>query len=94
MVARRKEVEKPQHPTLLCSSGGCPYEARVKVKNLLLCYSCRDAQVTREHAEWCKAHGLDTLDKQKAYCRTLLKRGIVKQSPGREPGQDDEGVTA
>jgi len=82
----------------MCWTAGCPYEARVrrraegKWRNY--CHSCDDKFHHAENARWCQEHSLDTAEKQKAYCRAQLKRGLVKQGPSREPGEDDGEVTS
>jgi len=85
-----------ERPTLPCDR--CVDPARVRVKTLLgwqnLCHKCDDRRVQAEAETYCKAKDLNTLEKQQAYCRTALKRGIAKSAPGREPGADDEEVTA
>jgi len=62
---------------------------------LNLCHSCRDEHVRRENLEWCKAHGLDTPEKQREFRLTILKKGIVKRAVrDRRPGDDDEVIAA
>lgn len=114
MAAKRDQPKAPEGPPLLCSTAGCPYEARVKVGRVVrvktfggaehgvyqgpwlnLCHSCRDEQLRRANREWCKTRGLDTLEKQMAFCRKAFKRGVVRREPVlREPGCDDEEIVA
>ena len=62
---------------------------------LNLCHACEDALRRRENYEYCTAMGLDTPAKQRSWCMQQLKAPdrILHRAP-REPGQDDEEVTA
>jgi hypothetical protein len=64
---------------------------------LTLCHACDDALNRKQNQEYCAAMGLDTPAKQRAWCLKQLGRGagMLQAEPTlREPGQDDEEVTA
>lgn len=92
-------------PSPICASAGCPYEARVRVivKPHLwqnLCHACSDARAHKDNLQWCIDRSLDSVEKQRTYCREILTKGIFKSRTftkirqaatiTREPGQDDE----
>ena len=93
-MRHKNEPVIPPRPPLMCSTAGCPYDGRVRSGKLVLCHSCRDEQIRRANLDWCKAHGLNTVEKQKAFCRSVLRQGIVKrmQLTQREPGKDREEI--
>jgi len=90
------KTPEPERPALSCDR--CVDPARVRVRTAAgwqnLCHKCDDRRIHAEGEDYCNTHGLDTLEKQKAYCRAMLKRGIAKSAPAREPGQDDKEATA
>ena len=100
MVAKRNPIDKttagPERPALPCER--CVDPARVRVRTAAgwqnLCHKCNDRLIQAEAEDYCKAHGLDTLEKQKAYCRSRLKAGLIQSPPPREPGDDDEQAPA
>lgn len=96
----------PVRVPLMCATAGCPYDAIVRVKTnklwLNLCHSCDDKRVHKANLEWCLERGLDTPEKQRAYCREILSKEQFKSraftklrqavAQIREPGQDDEEI--
>ena|SRR3990167_605752 len=96
------EIVSPPAPPLLCATAGCPYDARVRVRVnklwLNLCHACDDKRARADNLKWCLDRGLDTVEKQKAYCREILVKGHFKshqftklrEAAGRmrEPGED------
>lgn len=100
MAARRKEASTqtpaPERPETPCAR--CVDPARVRARTTVgwqnLCHKCNDRRLHNEAEEFCKREGLDTLEKQQEYCRTVMRRGIVKSAPVREPGQDEEEFRA
>jgi hypothetical protein len=65
-------------PPLLCATAGCPYEAKVRrrvdARWMNLCCACDDRHMRSENLGWCIEHGLDTAEKQKAFCRKVFDR--------------------
>ena len=62
---------------------------------LNLCRSCDDRRHHQESVEYCALMGLDTPEKQRAWCIAQMKHGVAMlrpQLPLREPGQDDEEI--
>jgi len=88
---KRKADAAPVTPRPICVR--CPSTADVKIKVngiwLFLCHACDSKQRKMEADEYCKTHGLNTIEKQKAW---LLqnKLTIKKIQRQREPGDDDE----
>ena len=62
----------------------------------LLCHSCNDKRVRAENKQWCIEHGFDTVEKQREFVRGQIKNIGMKREPVtmREPGDDDEEITA
>jgi hypothetical protein len=61
---------------------------------LNVCHACEDRIRRKENEEYCAATGIDTPAKQRRWCLTQLRRGALLPRVSREPGQDDEEVTA
>ena len=55
---------------------------------LNLCYECEHRTSAEENRDYCKLMGLDTPEKQRAWCLAQLKRGVDMLRPEREPGQE------
>ncbi len=103
----RKTYKDPKAPIiapmpLLCWTPGCAYTAMVRRRvgtNAAggelwrnYCYQCDDKWHHERNRQWCIDNGLETVEKQKAFCKEGFRKGLVKREPAytREPGSDDE----
>lgn len=90
----KKGERQPDLPRVECCFAGCIHLAKVKLKTPTgwanMCAGHYEEFTLKRALETCKRLGLTSVPQMKAWVRQEKKKGIARDVPLREPGEDSD----